>query len=130
MGGRPAWPRCPHTWLAGLDAHGLEASGEDGGVGHIGIQAFLLAPIDQDHHDEQQRQTQGHRHHADVERHILGPAHCYNRRTKKRRKLITARRRRRKKRSPQVSGNTCVCFCHILHYPLCKGVTMRIYLTA
>ena len=79
MGGGPAWPRCPHTWLAGLDAHGLEASGEDGGVRHIGIQALLLAPVNQDHHDEQQRQTQGHRHHADIERHILGPAYSFNR---------------------------------------------------
>lgn len=82
VGGRPAWPRCPHTWLAGLDAHGLEASGEDGGVCHIGIQALLLAPVDEDHHDEKQSQTQSHRHHAHVERHVLGPAHgCNGRRT-------------------------------------------------
>lgn len=53
MEGRPAWPRSPHTWLAGLDAHGLEASGEDGGVCYVGIEALLLASVDQDHNDEE-----------------------------------------------------------------------------
>lgn len=81
MEGRPAWPRCPHTWLAGLDAHGLEASGEDGGVRHVGVKALLLAPVDQDHDDEEQSQTQSHRHHAHVERHVLRTAYSCNRKT-------------------------------------------------
>lgn len=75
MEGRPAWPWCPHTWLAGLDAHGLEASGEDGRVGHVGVQALLLAAVDQHHHDEEQSQAQRHCHHAHIERHVLGAAH-------------------------------------------------------
>lgn len=78
--GRPAWPRCPHTWLAGLDAHGLEASGEDGRVGHVGVEALLLPPVDQHHDDEEQGQTQGHGHHPDVQRHVLHAAHSCDRR--------------------------------------------------
>lgn len=73
--GRPSWPWCPHTWLARLNAHRLEASGEYGGVRHVSVQALLLAPVDQDDHDEQQGQTEGHGHHAHVQRHVLGPAH-------------------------------------------------------
>lgn len=81
MEGRPAWPRCPHTWLAGLDAHGLEASGEDGRVGHVGVEALLLAPVDQDHHDEEQSKAQSHGHHANVERHVLGTADSCDKKT-------------------------------------------------
>lgn len=75
VGGRPAWPRCPHTWLAGLDAHRLEASGENGRVGHIGVQALLLAPVHKDHHNEQQSQTQSHSHHPHVQRHVFSSTH-------------------------------------------------------
>lgn len=61
------------TRLAGLDADRLEARGEDGRVGHVRVQAFLLAAVDEDEDQQQQDEAHGHGDEADVESHVLGP---------------------------------------------------------
>lgn len=59
------------TRLAGLDADGLEAGGEDGGIGHVGVQAPLLAAVHQHAHQQQQHQAHGHGDQPHVQRHVL-----------------------------------------------------------
>lgn len=59
------------TRLAGLDADGLEAGSEDGGVGHVGVQAPLLAAVHQHAHQQQQHQAHGHGDQPHVQRHVL-----------------------------------------------------------
>lgn len=60
------------TCFAGLDADRLEARGEDGRVGHIGVQPFLLATVNEAKGQQQQEEAHSHSDKADVESHVLG----------------------------------------------------------
>lgn len=72
------WPvRCPHTWHGRFDANGLEAGREDGRVGYVRVQTFLLSPIHKDQDHQEKSETQRHGNDAHVEGYVLRTGHSY-----------------------------------------------------